>query len=231
MTEGAGYDVREHYVKYEYRVAMRDGVRLLTSVLVPRDAAATKTYPIMLFRSPFGVGPYGPDEYFPVGAQTIALLEAGYIFVRQDVRGRLMSEGDFTHVTPHRTDKRSSTDVDESTDTWDTVDWILEHVPNHNGRVGIFGISYVGFFTAAGIIDTHPAIKAASPQAPVADLFLGDDWYHGGAFMLAHAFNSAHAYQPARRDRAHLLRPARLLEQRPARRPDAVGDRAIRRRG
>ena len=196
MTEGAGYDVRERYVKYEYRVAMRDGVRLLTAVLVPRDASTSKPYPILLFRSPFGVGPYGPDEYFPVGAQTIALLEAGYIFVRQDVRGRLMSEGDFTHVTPHRPDKQTPADVDESTDTWDTVEWLLAHVPGHNGRVGIFGISYVGFFAAAGIIDTHPAIKAASPQAPVADLFLGDDWYHGGAFMLAHAFASAHAYQP-----------------------------------
>ena len=107
-----------------------------------------------------------------------------------------MSEGDFTHVTPHRPEKRTPTDVDESTDTWDTVEWLLAHVPNHNGRVGIYGISYAGFFTAAGIIDTHPAIKAASPQAPVADLFLGDDWYHGGAFMLAHAFNSARVYQP-----------------------------------
>jgi putative CocE/NonD family hydrolase len=191
-----GYDVREHYVKYEYRVAMRDGVRLLTTVLVPRDASGSKPYPFLLFRSPFGVGPYGPDEYFPVGAQTMALLEAGYIFVRQDVRGRLLSEGDFTHLTPHRPDKQTPADVDESTDTWDTVEWLLAHVPNHNGRVGIFGISYVGFFTAAGIIDTHPAIKAASPQAPVADVFLGDDWYHGGAFMLAHAFASAHAYQP-----------------------------------
>jgi putative CocE/NonD family hydrolase len=196
MTEGVGYDVREHYVKYEYRVAMRDGVRLLTTVLVPRDASGSKPYPFLLFRSPFGVGPYGPDEYFPVGAQTMALLEAGYIFVRQDVRGRLLSEGDFTHLTPHRPDKQTPADVDESTDTWDTVEWLLAHVPNHNGRVGIFGISYVGFFTAAGIIDTHPAIKAASPQAPVADVFLGDDWYHGGAFMLAHAFASAHAYQP-----------------------------------
>jgi putative CocE/NonD family hydrolase len=196
MTEGVGYDVREHYVKYEYRVAMRDGVRLLTTVLVPRDASGSKPYPFLLFRSPFGVGPYGPDEYFPVGAQTMALLEAGYIFVRQDVRGRLLSEGDFTHLTPHRPDKQTPADVDESTDTWDTVEWLLAHVPNHNGRVGIFGISYVGFFTAAGIIDTHPAIKAASPQAPVADVFLGDDWYHGGAFMVAHAFASAHAYQP-----------------------------------
>ncbi len=196
MTDGVGYDVREHYTKYEYRIPMRDGVRLLTSVLVPRDASAWKPYPMLLMRSPFGVGPYGPDEYFPVGAQTVALLQAGYIFARQDVRGRLMSEGDFTHVTPHRPDKRTASDVDESTDTWDTVEWLLAHVPDHNGRVGIFGISYVGFFTAAGIIDTHPAIKAASPQAPVADLFLGDDWFHGGAFMLAHAFSSAYAYRP-----------------------------------
>src|SRR5260221_552484 len=193
MTDGPGFDMRAEYTKYEYLVPMRDGVRLLTSVLVPKDDS--QPYPILLFRSPFGVGPYGPDETFPIGRQTEAFLRAGYIFVRQDVRGRLMSEGDFTHVTPHRPDKQPS-DVDESTDTWDTVEWLLAHLSNHNGNVGIYGISYVGFFTAAGIIDTHPAIKAASPQAPVADLFLGDDWFHGGALMLAHAFNSAWAYQP-----------------------------------
>jgi len=193
VTDGSGFDMRASYTKYEYLVPMRDGVRLLTSVLVPKDDSTP--YPILLFRSPFGVGPYGPDESFPIGRQTEAFLRAGYIFVRQDVRGRLMSEGDFTHATPHRPNKGAS-EVDESTDTWDTVEWLLAHLPNHNGRVGIYGISYVGFYTAAGIIDTHPAIKAASPQAPVADLFLGDDWFHGGAFMLAHAFTSAWAYQP-----------------------------------
>ena len=196
MGDPVGFDVREHYLKSEYRVPMRDGVRLLTAVFVPKDASETKRYPFLLFRSPFGVGPYGPDETFPIGRQTEAFLRAGYVFVRQDVRGRLMSEGDFTHVTPHRGTKGSAVEVDESTDTWDTVEWLLAHVPNHNGRVGIFGISYVGFFAAAGIIDTHPAIRAASPQAPVADLFLGDDWYHGGAFMLAHAFNAAWSYRP-----------------------------------
>jgi uncharacterized protein len=194
QTQTDGYDAREHYTKYEYRIPMRDGVRLFTSVLVPKDAS-TK-YPFMIVRTPFGVGPYGPDEYGALNAQTVALLQAGYIFVRQDVRGRRLSEGAFTHVTPHRVDKRSAPDVDENSDTWDTVEWLLQHVPSHNGRVGIFGISYSGFFTAAGIIDTHPAIKAASPQAPVADLFLDDDWYHGGAFMLAHAFNSVSVYQP-----------------------------------
>ena len=193
MTEGSGFDMRAEYTKHEHLVPMRDGTRLFTAVLVPKDDS--KPYPILLFRSPFGVGPYGPDETFPIGAQTQDLLRAGYIFVRQDVRGRLMSEGDFTHATPHKPDKLSANDVDESTDAWDTVQWLLEHVPNHNGRVGIYGISYVGFFTAAGIIDTHPAVKAASPQAPVADLFLGDDWFHGGAFMLAHAFNAAWSYQ------------------------------------
>jgi len=185
--------IRERYTKYEYRIPMRDGVRLFTSVLAPKDSSTT--YPILLTRTPFGVSPYGPDEYGELTLQTQAILEAGYIVVRQDVRGRLMSEGEFTHVTPHKTDKKPG-DIDESTDTWDTVEWLLEHVPNHNGRVGMWGISYGGFFTVAGIIDTHPAIKAASPQAPVADLFLDDDWYHGGAFMLAHAFGAATVYKP-----------------------------------
>jgi putative CocE/NonD family hydrolase len=185
-------EIRGRYTKYEYRIPMRDGVRLFTSVLAPKDSSTA--YPILLTRTPFGLTPYGTDEYADLNLQTQAILQAGYIVVRQDVRGRLMSEGEFTHVTPHRTEKLPD-DVDESTDTWDTVEWLLAHVPNHNGRVGIWGISYGGFFTVAGIIDTHPAIKAASPQAPVADLFLDDDWYHGGAFMLAHAFESVSVYR------------------------------------
>lgn len=193
-SDGAAYDVREHYTKYEHRIPMRDGVRLFTSVLLPKDGSTT--YPILLTRTPFGVSPYGVDETGGFSPQSEALLGAGYIFVRQDVRGRLMSEGSFTHVTPHRPGKRTPDDVDEQSDTWDTIEWLLRHVPGHNGRVGLFGISYGGFFTAAGMIDTHPAVRAASPQAPVADLFLDDDWYHGGAFMLAHAFNSAFVYQP-----------------------------------
>lgn len=187
------YDSREHYTKYEYLIPMRDGVKLFTSVLVPKDVSTA--YPFLILRSPFGVGPYGPDEYSPASLQSEALLKAGYIWVRQDVRGRRMAEGEFTHMTPHRTEKTALA-VDESTDMYDTVEWLLRHVPNHNGRVGVWGGSYSGFYTVAGIIDTHPAIKAASPQAPVADLFLDDDWYHGGAFMLAHAFNSAPVYQP-----------------------------------
>jgi len=187
-----GFDVRQHYTKYEYRIPMRDGMRLFTSVLVPKEASTG--YPFLLVRSPFSVGPYGPDEVSPVSRQSETLLRAGYIFVRQDVRGRWMAEGQFTHMTPHRLQKTAS-DVDESTDAYDTVEWLLGHVRNHNGRVGIWGGSYSGFYTAAGIIDTHPAIKAASPQAPVADLFLDDDFYHGGAFMLAHAFESAPVFK------------------------------------
>jgi len=194
LATDEAYDAREHYTKYEYRIPMRDGVKLFTSVLVPKDASTA--YPFLIVRSPFGVGPYGPDEYLPASLQSEALLKAGYIWVRQDVRGRRMAEGEFTHMTPHRPEKKTASDVDESTDMYDTVEWLLRHVPNHNGRVGIWGISYSGFYTVAGIIDTHPAIRAASPQAPVADLFLDDDWYHGGAFMLAHAFNSAPVYQP-----------------------------------
>jgi len=188
------YDAREHYTKYEYLIPMRDGVKLFASVLVPKDAS--KTYPFMIVRTPFGIVPYGTDEYYPVPAHTEAFLKAGYIWVRQDVRGRRMAEDQFTHMTPHRPEKQSRTDVDESTDTFDTIEWLMRYVPNHNGRVGIWGISYAGFYTAAGIIDTHPAIKGASPQALVADLFLNDDWYHGGAFMLAHTFDSVPAYLP-----------------------------------
>lgn len=200
MSDDA-YDAREHYTKYEYRIPMRDGVKLFTSVLVPKDGSTA--YPFLIVRSPFGVGPYGPDDYPPSSPQSEALLKAGYIWVRQDVRGRLMAEGEFTHMTPHRPEKKTASDVDESTDLYDTVEWLLRHVPNHNGRVGIYGGSYAGFYTVAGIIDTHPAIRAASPQAPVADLFLDDDWYHGGAFMLAHAFNSAPVYQRSRGRRHH----------------------------
>ena len=191
------YDAREHYTKYEYLIPMRDGVKLFTSVLVPKDAS--KTHPFLIMRTPYGVAPYGADEYTSGGAAMEGFLKSGYIWVRQDVRGRRMSEGKFIEHTPHRPVKSKPTDVDESTDTYDTVEWLLQHVPNHNGRAGIWGISYPGFYTAAGIIDTHPAIKAASPQAPVADFFLNDDWYHGGAFMLAACFEFSSRFLPQSR--------------------------------
>lgn len=177
----------EHYTKYEYRIPMRDGVKLFTTVYLPKDASAGHSYPFLMTRTPYDVSPYGVDEFATRVSPDDAFEEAGYIFVLQDVRGRNLSEGTFVEATPAH-DAPVDGVVDESTDTYDTVDWLLSHVPGHNGRVGIWGISYPGFYAAAGIINSHPAIKAASPQAPVADLYRGDDCYHNGAFMLAANF-------------------------------------------
>jgi len=178
------YDVREHYTKYEYKIPMRDGVKLFTAVFVPKDQS--QAWPFLINRTPYSIAPYGVDNY-PARLSTPELTSAGYIFVRQDVRGRNMSEGVFVEETPYKENKGTK-DVDETTDMHDTVDWLLKNVPNNNGNVGIMGISYPGFYTAASIIDSHPAIKAASPQAPMVDLYHGDDAYHGGAFMLAGNF-------------------------------------------
>ncbi len=185
-AQGIDY-VKAHYTKYEYRIPMRDGKRLFTSVYVPKDDS--QTHPMLLKRTPYSVRPYGADQYPENLGPSPLFGNSGYIFVYQDVRGRWMSEGDFVHMRPHITKKSTKTEFDESTDTWDSVEWLLKKVKGHNGRVGIAGISYPGFYTAAGIIDSHPAIKAASPQAPVNDWFMGDDWHHNGAFFLAHMFN------------------------------------------
>lgn len=176
------------YERSEYQVPMRDGIRLHTVVYAPRDHS--RRYPVLIQRTPYGAEPgshLGPSVEFD---------RAGYIFVFQDVRGRYNSEGVWQEMTPHAPNKRSAGDVDESTDMYDSVDWLLNHVADHNGRVGVWGISYPGFYTAAGIIDSHPAIRAASPQAPVIDLYHGDDAYHGGAFMLASNFGFYSSFDP-----------------------------------
>lgn len=177
--------LRLHYTKREFLVPMRDGVRLFTAVYTPRDT--TRTYPILLRRTPYSVAPYGEDKYPASLGPSEAFVRSGYIFVNQDVRGRYMSEGTFVEMTPHRPVKSGPRDIDESTDTYDTIDWLLKNVPEHNGRVGMYGISYPGFYCSAGMIDAHPALKAVSPQAPVADWYF-DDFLHNGAFFLAHAF-------------------------------------------
>jgi putative CocE/NonD family hydrolase len=179
--------VKESYTKYEYRIPMRDGVRLFTSVYAPKDAS--QKYPILLDRTPYSVQPYGADEYRSDIGPSPLFANEGYIIVYQDVRGRWMSEGEFVNMRPHLDVKSSPKDIDESTDTYDTIDWLVKNVPNNNGKVGIWGISYPGFYSAAGMIDAHPALKAVSPQAPIADWFAGDDWHHNGALMLPHAFN------------------------------------------
>lgn len=179
-------DFRSNYSKREYHIPMRDGKKLFTAVYTPRDASLS--YPILLTRTPYSVSPYGEDN-FPFGAgPSDELARDGFIFACQDVRGTMMSEGDFVNMTPHKPVKKGPRDVDESTDAYDTIDWLVKNVPNNNGNVGMWGISYPGFYAAAGMIDAHPALKAVSPQAPIADWFVGDDFHHNGAFYLAHAF-------------------------------------------
>jgi putative CocE/NonD family hydrolase len=187
--------VRSNYTKYEYRIPMRDGKRLFTSVYVPKDAAGGP-YPFLMDRTPYSVAPYGEDQFPQRLGPSDELQKSGYIFVYQDVRGRWMSEGDFQEMRPHIDNKQSPQDVDDASDTYDTIEFLLKSVANNNGKVGIWGISYPGFYTSASIIDSHPALVAASPQAPMTDLFLGDDAYHGGAFMLSANFGFYSVFRP-----------------------------------
>jgi putative CocE/NonD family hydrolase len=179
--------IKSHYAKYEYRIPMRDGAKLFVSVYTPQAGAFKDPgpYPFLMTRTPYSCAPYGEDKVPARLGPSEELLESGYIFVCADARGRYESEGVFQEMNPHIDDKKSNKDVDESTDTYDTVEFLLKHVANNNGKVGITGISYPGFYTSASIIDSHPAIKAASPQAPMTNLFFNDDGYHGGAFMLS----------------------------------------------
>jgi putative CocE/NonD family hydrolase len=195
QTAAAGIDaVRARYTKYEYRVPMRDGVRLFTSVYVPKDNS--RRYPFLINRTPYSVAPYGIDSYRSGLGPSPSFEKEGFIFVYQDARGRYMSEGEFLQVRPYNPNKRSAKDIDESTDTYDTIEWLLKNIPNHNGRAGMVGISQPGFHVAASIIDTHPALKAASPQAPTADYYMGDDVYHNGAFMLSANFGFYSSFVP-----------------------------------
>jgi len=174
------------YTKYEYRIPMRDGVKLFTAVYVPKDES--QTYPLLLTRTPYSCAPYGVDKYPDALKPGAPYQKAGYVFVYQDVRGRWMSEGTHVDMRPINPAKGPK-DADESSDTFDTIDWLLKTVKGHNGRVGQWGISYPGFYTVCGMIDAHPALKASSPQAPVTDWFVGDDWHHNGALFLPHVFN------------------------------------------
>lgn len=192
--EAPEFDIKEHYTKYEYRIPMRDGVRLFTSIYVPKDSS--RTYPFLIDRTPYSVGPYSVDQYRTNLGPSPDFDKSGYIFVFQDVRGRYMSEGKFLEMRPHIDNKKSNEDVDDASDLYDTIEWLLKNIPNNNGNAGIWGISYPGFFTSASIIDSHPALKAASPQAPMTNLFMGDDAYHGGAFMLAANFGFYSSFKP-----------------------------------
>jgi hypothetical protein len=180
--------VKANYTKFEYRIPMRDGVKLFTAVYIPKDASNYRTYPILMIRTPYGVGPYGADNYPGRLGPSDLFTRSKYIFVYQDVRGQMMSEGEYVNMRPINPDKKG-TETDESSDTYDTVAWLLKNIPSNSGNVGIWGISYPGFYAAAGMINAHPAIRAVSPQAPIADWFIGDDFRHNGAVWLPHFFN------------------------------------------
>ena len=179
--------VKEHFTKKDVYITMRDGKKLFTSIYTPKDASAKNKYPILMQRTCYSVAPYGEDKYpARLGPSEITMKE-GYIFVYQDVRGRWKSEGTWTNMTPVIDNKKSKTDVDEGSDTYDTIDWLVKNVAGNNGKVGQYGISYPGFYTAAGILSNHPALKASSPQAPISDFFF-DDFHHNGAFLEGYFF-------------------------------------------
>jgi putative CocE/NonD family hydrolase len=184
---------KEHYTKYEYRIPMRDGIKLFTTVYAPKDTS--KPYPMMMTRTPYSVSPYGIDNYRAVLGPSELFTKEGFIFVYQDVRGRYLSEGTFIDVPIHSL-KLGPKESDESTDTYDTIDWLVKNIPNNNGKVGISGISYPGFYSAFSLIDAHPALKAVSPQAPMGDVGNGDDAYHNGAFFLAANFGFYTSFKP-----------------------------------
>ena len=178
---------RERVTKTEIYIPMRDGTKLFTSYYVPKDT--TRTYPILLRRTPYNIEPGGEDKFNFSLMLSAGFIEAGYILAFQDVRGRYMSEGEFVDVRPVIPDRKGDQDIDETTDTWDTIDWLVKNVPLNSGRVGVLGISYPGFYSTMALPGAHPALKAVSPQAPVTNWFIGDDFHHNGAFFLMDAFS------------------------------------------
>ncbi|SKB96350.1 hypothetical protein SAMN05660226_04040 [Parapedobacter luteus] len=184
--------IREHYKKREFLIPMRDGTKLFTAVYAPKDT--TQVYPILLMRTPYSVAPYGPDAYRAPLGPNIRFTHERFIFVYQDIRGKYMSEGNFVAVRPYNPNKTHRQDIDESSDTYDTIDWLVHNIPHNNGKVGMWGISAPGGYATAGLIDAHPALVAVSPQAPVTDWFMGDDRHHNGAFMLMGSFAFVSSY-------------------------------------
>jgi putative CocE/NonD family hydrolase len=177
--------IRANYTKYEYQIPMRDDVKLFTSVYVPNDDS--KTYPMMFQRTPYRVAPYGADKYKTRLGPSEAFEKEGFIFVFQDVRGKFMSEGEFVNMRPQDAYKRGNSATDDATDTYDSIEWLVKNVDNNNGNVGMWGTSYPGYYTSVGAINSHPALKAISPQAPIADWFF-DDFHRNGAFVTPMAF-------------------------------------------
>lgn len=178
--------IKENYTKLEQYIPMRDGIKLFTAIYIPNDK--TEKHPILVTRTPYSCAPYGKDfsprlwerhwKYY---------ARENYIIVVQDVRGRWMSEGEFEDVRPFNKNKTGN-EIDEASDTYDAIDWMVKNLPNNNGKVGVFGISYPGFYSTMAAASGHPALKAVSPQAPVTDWFMGDDFHHNGAFFQLDGF-------------------------------------------
>ena len=181
----------QHYTKQEVSITMRDGVKLFTAIYAPNDAR--EKHPILMTRTPYSCKPYGADKNYAFwNGYKKAYLKEGYIMVIQDVRGRWMSEGDFVNVRPYIENKKAK-DIDEASDSYDAIDWLVKNVPNNNGKVGVFGISYPGFYSTMAAASNHPALKAVSPQAAVTNWFIGDDDLHNGAFFLMDNFDFSSA--------------------------------------
>lgn len=177
-------DIKSNYDKKEVYIPMRDGIKLYTAIYTPKDISKDKKYPMLMQRTCYSIAPYGEDNFRKSLGPSPFLEKDKYIFIYQDVRGRYMSEGVFTNMTP-QVEHKTKKDIDESTDTYDTVDWLIKNIKNNNGKVGQYGTSYPGFYTAVGTIANHPALVASSPQAPISDFFF-DDFHHNGAFVMGY---------------------------------------------
>jgi uncharacterized protein len=176
-----------NYTKMEQYITMRDGVRLFTSIYIPKDK--NEKHPILMSRTPYSCAPYGENKFKDYwNSYQIEYCKEGYIMVTQDVRGRWMSEGEFKDVRPFNANKKGK-EIDEASDTYDAIDWIIKNIPGNNGKVGVFGISYPGFYSTMAAASNHPALKAVSPQAPVTNWFIGDDFHHKGVFFQMDAFD------------------------------------------
>ncbi len=182
-----------NYYKIERSIPMRDGVKLFTAIYIPKDAS--KKYPIMMTRSPYSCAPYGENKFRAFWTRnTKEYFKQNYIVVLQDVRGAYMSEGVYEDVRPFNPNKKSKKDVDEASDTYDAIDWMIKNIPTNNGNVGVSGISYPGFYSTMAALSGHPALKAVGPQAPVTDWFIGDDVHHKGAFFVMDDFDFDYSF-------------------------------------
>ncbi len=185
-------EIVNSYYKIERMIPMRDGVKLFTSIYIPKDS--TKKYPIMFTRTPYSCAPYGEKFKNVWSRNTKIYFEQKYIVVTQDVRGRYMSEGVFEDIRPYIENKKTKNDVDEASDTYDAIDWMIKNIPTNNGNVGVSGISYPGFYSTMAALCGHPALKAVGPQAPVTDWFIGDDVHHNGAFFMMDDFGFDYSF-------------------------------------